>query len=153
MLDIQVIRDRPGEVEAAARRKRLEAPVSRLLEVDRRRRDLTVEIDGIRADKNRFSREVRELQGAEKDRAIAAMKAAGAREKDLDRDLQEVEEEYRALMLRMPNLLDEEVLFCPRHSAMPFRFRQSTSSCRARVKFCRNVLSFMPSDSASSTSS
>ena len=109
MLDIQFIRREPERVKQAARIKRLEAPVDELLDVDRQRRSLLGEFESLRADKNRASKQIPKLQGEERQHAIQAMKATAAREKELAPELQAIEERFRDLMLRMPNVTSADV--------------------------------------------
>ncbi|MFQ5495770.1 MAG: hypothetical protein ACE5EX_10365, partial [Phycisphaerae bacterium] len=48
MLDIRFIREHADRVKQAAVDKRIDCDVDRLIEVDRRRRELQVELDGLR---------------------------------------------------------------------------------------------------------
>lgn len=109
MLDITVVRERPDAVREAARRKRIDLPVDRLLQVDTERRTALTEVEGIRAEKNRVSKQLPKLSGVEKAAAIDGMKLASTRERELDLSLQQLESEFQALCLRVPNLPDDDV--------------------------------------------
>ena len=103
MLDIAYIREHPEEVKKGAARKHTEVDIDRLLDLDRRRRTLLQEVETLRALKNRASDRIARLQGEEKQRAIAEMREAAGREKDLGVELKAVEAELEQLMLLVPN--------------------------------------------------
>jgi seryl-tRNA synthetase len=63
---------------------------------------MLVEVESLRALKNSASGRIARLQGGEKQTAIAEMKDAAAREKDLSVRLKEVEDELGVLMLLVP---------------------------------------------------
>ncbi|MEE9202432.1 MAG: serine--tRNA ligase, partial [Dehalococcoidia bacterium] len=56
MLDIQLIRQSPQEVEQALRRRGEEAPLERILHLDETRRRLLQEVEALRASQNRLNR-------------------------------------------------------------------------------------------------
>ncbi len=112
MLDLKAIRADP-EAARAALARRGEAPVHALdqvLELDARRRSLLPELEERRAAKNAASKRIGELQRAGEDaaEAIAEVRAAGDREKALDRELREVQEALDAAMATLPNLPDPD---------------------------------------------
>ena len=112
MLDLKAIRADP-EAARAALARRGEAPVRALdqvLELDARRRSLLPELEERRAAKNAASKRIGELQRAGEDaaEAIAEVRAAGDREKALDRELREVQEALDAAMATLPNLPDPD---------------------------------------------
>ena len=90
MLDIRYIRENPDEVREAARKKGIDVDLDALLEKDRRIRELRVQIDDLRARRNRGSKQISTLKGEEKQGAISEMQQIVA-------DLKELEPEYDAL--------------------------------------------------------
>lgn len=109
MLDIRFIRTHPDIVKEAARRKRIQMDVDALLEVDAQRRSLSEELDMLRAQRNRASREIPRLKGAEREQAISAMREVASSIKTMEGTLREVEERYEQWMLQVPNIPAEEV--------------------------------------------
>ncbi|MFN7972712.1 MAG: serine--tRNA ligase [Acidobacteriota bacterium] len=109
MLDIKLIRENPDLVKESARKKRIDVDVGALLALDVRVRALKTEVEGVRARKNEASGRIQKLSGDEKTAAIAAMKEAGAREKEAAAELKVAEEELRKLMLLVPNVCGPEV--------------------------------------------
>lgn len=109
MLDIRFIREHPEVVKEAARRKRIQVDVDALLEVDAQRRSLSEELDALRAQRNRVSREIPQLKGEARNKAILAMKEVAASIKSMEGTSREVEERYERLMLQVPNVPAEGV--------------------------------------------
>jgi seryl-tRNA synthetase len=109
MLDLKQLREDPDAARAALARRRQEGVVDGLLELDGRRRELLPELEQMRADKNRASKRIGELQRAGEDasEAIAEVRGASTREKELGEELRVVEERLNAALAALPNLPDE----------------------------------------------
>ncbi|HEX2414310.1 MAG TPA: serine--tRNA ligase [Thermoleophilaceae bacterium] len=109
MLDLRQIREDPEPARAAlARRGTDPAVLDEALELDDRRRTLLPELEERRRLKNEASRRIGELQRSGKDasQAIADVKGASAREKELEEELRSVEERRGAALASLPNLPD-----------------------------------------------
>ncbi|HXD55250.1 MAG TPA: serine--tRNA ligase [Solirubrobacteraceae bacterium] len=109
MLDIKLIREQPDTVRAALARRGGEtaAALDRVIELDRRRRELLPEIEGLRAEQNDANDRIRSAAGQdERQREIDAMKLVAARVKELDQQLSQVEAELQAALAPLPNLPD-----------------------------------------------
>jgi seryl-tRNA synthetase len=104
MIDLQDLRARPDVYQAAADNKKITISVKDFLALDERRKSLVGEVDAMRAEKNRVSKEVPQMQGDAKQKAIADMKALGETLKAKETELGAVEAEWTALQLRFPNL-------------------------------------------------
>jgi seryl-tRNA synthetase len=83
--------------------------VDELLALDARRRELLPELEELRAEKNRASKRIGELQrsGEDASEAIAEVKQSSTREKELDEKLRDVQERLDAALGALPNLPDE----------------------------------------------
>jgi seryl-tRNA synthetase len=107
LLDVKLIREQPDVVrEALARRGGgVEAGVDLVVELDRRRRELLPERDRLRAERNETSERIAagRRDGRDTSSAIAAMRVLGAREKDIGRELTEVEERLGEVLTGLPN--------------------------------------------------
>jgi seryl-tRNA synthetase len=93
--------------EALARRGGgVEAGVDRVLELDRRRRTGLPELERLRAGRNAASAAIAAAKraGEETGPAIAAMREAGGREKELGAELGKLEEELGSALAGLPNL-------------------------------------------------
>src|SRR5271156_5387544 len=81
MLDIKLIRERPDFVKGELAKRGIEpAEVDRLLEADQKRRKLQAEVDQLRADRKRRSREVGKLPPDQRAAEIAKIR----QEQDLE---------------------------------------------------------------------
>ncbi|HEX9756026.1 MAG TPA: serine--tRNA ligase [Gemmatimonadales bacterium] len=109
MIDIKRMRQDPEGVRAALRRRHDPATdglVDRLLELDRRRRALLVEVEQLKAQRNAASEEVarRKRTGDSVDELLAGLKQSGDRVKALDTEVREVEADLESVLLVVPNL-------------------------------------------------
>ncbi|MFA5789255.1 MAG: serine--tRNA ligase, partial [Candidatus Gracilibacteria bacterium] len=109
MLDPKIIIQNPDAVREAARKKYINFDVDHFIEVDEKRRALQVELDTLRAEKNKASEKIQKLSGEEKKTAIAEMREQGDEEKCVSEKLSTVEQEWRALLLRAPGLISPNV--------------------------------------------
>ena len=115
MLDIKLIRE-----DAETVRRRLasrcggdEAGITELMAVDEKRRQCIAEVERLKAERNRVSKEIGALVGQKKlDEAEARKKQTkdiGTRIAELDRQVAEVDAEFESLLLQFPNLPHEKV--------------------------------------------
>jgi seryl-tRNA synthetase len=110
MLDLKLIRDHPDLVRAGLRKRGADpALVDRVLEADRRRRDLVQEVERLRAEQNRVSAEIPKLAGEAKTKRIAEMREVAGRVKTLEPDLKAVDEALTRTLLLLPNVPHESV--------------------------------------------
>ncbi|MGH9245541.1 MAG: serine--tRNA ligase [Acidimicrobiales bacterium] len=110
MLDIRRIRAEPDVVREALARRRDPSVLSdldKVVELDRRQRDLVAERDDVRARIKQLSREVGGLRRAgqlsEAEALQAESRSLGEREQALDADHDAIAAEVRALLLGIPN--------------------------------------------------
>ncbi len=109
MLDIKRIRDDPDGVRAALARRGAHAVdgLDRVIELDRRRRELLPQLEGLRAEQNEANARIRSASDpSEREREIAAMRSVAARAKELEHELSEVEQELQEALAPLPNLPD-----------------------------------------------
>jgi seryl-tRNA synthetase len=109
VLDLRRIRSEPDAVRAALDRRgdpRIGAALDRVIALDGRRRELLPELEQLRARKNAASEAIgaAKRSGADASEAIAAMQQVGAREKALNAELAEIDDELRDAQTALPNL-------------------------------------------------
>jgi seryl-tRNA synthetase len=111
VLDLKAIREDPGRFRDALARRGIDlaADVDRLLEADRRWRELTARVEELRADQNRGSKAVGEAPAEERDRLIAELRKVSEELGKLEPELASAEEELQALAVRLPNPPHESV--------------------------------------------
>lgn len=118
MLDIQLIRENPDEVKKSLARRGVEQPIDRVLELDATRRGLLTEVETLKAERNRVSKEIGKMdQEAERNERIEEMRELGNRIDELDQKVENVEAELHELMIHIPNLPHPSVPDGPDESA------------------------------------
>ena len=109
MLDLRLIREDPDGVRAALRRRGepLADELDRVIALDRRRRTLLPELEGLRAEQNEANVRIRATSDAEeRGREIETMRGVAARAKELERGLAEVDSDLEQALAPLPNLPD-----------------------------------------------
>ncbi|MGH2692531.1 MAG: serine--tRNA ligase [Actinomycetota bacterium] len=111
MLDLKAIREDPETFRRALVRRSpaLADDLDRALQLDRERRELTQQVDELRAEQNRGSKAVGTAKGDERERLIADVRQASTRLEDLEPRLAQAEEALAALLARLPNPPHESV--------------------------------------------
>lgn len=104
MLDIKFIRENPKLVQEGARKKQVRIEISRLLDLDKRRRELLNEVETLRAEQNQVTEKIAKLKGREKDQLIEKMKLLKDRLKNLKTEFDNVDKAFNKMMLLVPNL-------------------------------------------------
>ncbi len=104
MLDIKFIRDHVDLVKEAATKKNIAVDIDRLLELDSARRELLHKQEAARALQNQASDTIAKAKGDEKKKLIADMKKVSEEVGGLKDQLLSLEDEYRSLMLRVPQI-------------------------------------------------
>jgi seryl-tRNA synthetase len=108
VLDLRLIREDPDGVRAALARRGDEAGLDRVIELDRRARELRAPLEELAAARNRASEAiaVAKRAGEDAEAAIAEQRELGARQKELDQQVSELEAERRSALAALPNLPD-----------------------------------------------
>jgi seryl-tRNA synthetase len=110
MIDLNHIREHPDEVKQAIADLHTEAPIDEILELDERRRQILREVEVLRAERNRVSKEIPRIKDPQERQAtIAQMREVGDRIDAIDAELGPVEERLNALLLEVPNMPDASV--------------------------------------------
>jgi len=109
MLDINLIREKPDVVRKALQDRQMDAsPVDSILQLDEKRRALLGEVETLKAERNKVSKEIGQMkdEAARKSR-IEAMRTVGDQIAELDKQVAEVETDLNALTSTLPNIPDE----------------------------------------------
>ena len=110
MIDLAYIREHAAEVKQAMVALNTEAPIDEILALDERRRALLGEIEALRAERNRVSKEIPTIKDKEqKQERIMAMRQVGDRLGVLEGDLGPVQARLEEALLEVPNLPDASV--------------------------------------------
>jgi len=111
MLDVNLIRENPELVRASLKARQSDSgPVDEVLVLDERRRDLIIEVEKLKAERNTVSKEIGRMKdAAARQEKIEAMRVVGDKIQDLDNALREVDDQLTALVSTLPNIPDQRV--------------------------------------------
>jgi seryl-tRNA synthetase len=105
MLDIRFIRENADLVSERSKQKGYEVDIRRLLEVDEKRRSLSVEIEKIRAERNQISEK---LKGRPSEDEMSQARELKGRLDGLEKQLKPHENDYQKLLSSVPNIFPED---------------------------------------------
>jgi len=110
MIDIQLIRKEPDTVRAAIHKLGVEAPIDRILQLDRDRRELLQQVEGLRQQRNETSGQIGRMEeGADRQASIERMRGVNDQIGELEQRLRGLEAELEAALYQVPNLPHESV--------------------------------------------
>ncbi|MGR6899696.1 serine--tRNA ligase [Rummeliibacillus sp. TYF-LIM-RU47] len=112
MLDIKRVRDNYAEIkEKLSHRNEDLGTIDHFEEWDQQRRDLIAKTEVLKADRNKASEAIalKKRNKENADEEIARMREVGDEIKKLDAELNEVEEKFNDMMMRLPNIPHESV--------------------------------------------
>jgi len=113
MLDLKFIRQQSDLIRRRLQERGQEVDLDGLLRLDTERRNLLQEVEALRSERNAVSREIgeRKKRGEDVGELVARMSEVSARIKQLDERLQATEEQLQAMLLIIPNVPHESVVF------------------------------------------
>jgi seryl-tRNA synthetase len=111
MLDIKLIREKPEWVKQQLARTNTDgSSVDAALSFDEQRRTLLQEVETLKAERNTVSKQIGKMKdAADREQKIAEMRIVGDRIADLDKQVAEVEERQRAIVMDIRNLPHADV--------------------------------------------
>ena len=126
MIDIKLIRENPDKVKAGFRKKEIDcdAEVDRILELDKKRRELIAAGEQNKAEQNRISRQIPQVkkEGGNAEELLKRVTELKETIKAQEAELRAVEEEYNTLMARLPNLPDDDLVPGGKEGNVPIRY-------------------------------
>ena len=103
MLDIKFIRENPEVIKEACRKKQVKVDIDRLLEVDRKRRELLQALEDMRAQKNKANVEIKKAKTKkEKEVVILKMRELDKNSDRITGNFQKIDRTFNDLMLEIP---------------------------------------------------
>ncbi|HFC11009.1 MAG TPA: serine--tRNA ligase [Candidatus Kaiserbacteria bacterium] len=109
MLDIKFIRENVALVKEGAKKKHIKVDVGRLVELDEERRQIRSLLDDKRAEQKRMSNTILLAKGEERQKHIESMRYLKDGVNELNEKYKKIMEEWKALMLEVPNIPDISV--------------------------------------------
>jgi len=104
MIDLESFRKNPQIFKSEIKKRGLKIDTSAGLELDRKKRDLTLKIDRLRFEKNLASKTIPKLKGEEKNKEINRMKKINEDLKKMEIELTDVEDKFLIHFSTYPNL-------------------------------------------------
>lgn len=111
MIDIKLIRDNPQVFKDAARVKKIEADIDRLMAVDSELLEIKKKLQDIATEKNRIGKNIPKLSPDEKKAALATLSSLKEQEAGFNEQAKALQPEFDALMGQVPQPPAEEVPF------------------------------------------
>ena len=105
MLDPRILRDDPDAVAESLRRRGSKIDLDALIALDGEHRAALVEAETLRARQKEAGREIANLSGADKEKAIAEVAELAAAVKETATRADELGERFRLAWLEVPNLV------------------------------------------------
>ena len=111
MLDLKFVRENPKLVEEAVKSRNGSLDLTEFLELDKKRREITQQVEALKKERNTASQEIGKLKKAGQDAAeqMAAVRALGDKIAADDKELKEIEEKIKSILLTIPNVPAEDV--------------------------------------------
>jgi seryl-tRNA synthetase len=109
MIDIKELRNNPDAYIQAAKNKRIDADVQRLVVVDEQLKAAKARLQDITTDKNRIGKSIPKLSGPEKDAALQTLSRLKQEEESFEEQVKQLQPEFDALMLQVPQPADADV--------------------------------------------
>jgi seryl-tRNA synthetase len=109
VIDLRLLRDDPDAVRRAYDRRGGVEELDRVIELDRRHRELLGEVESLRAQHNKASKDIGRASPEDRPTAIAAAKQLADKVKSLEPALDEIETELNDVAAYLPNLPHDSV--------------------------------------------
>jgi len=111
MLDINLIRDNPEAAREGMKKRGMDpSPVDEAVRLDARWREVLLEAEELKAERNLVSKEIGKMKDKEaREAKIAAMREVGDKIKALDEEVRVLEADLQAVMSIIPNIPDDRV--------------------------------------------
>jgi len=112
MLDIKFIREHPKEVKESQKKRGIsEKNIDALLGLDEKWRKLKLEVDNLRSDRNKVSKEINEAkkQGRKVDELLKRAKEIPLKLQEKEKFMSETVDKRNSLLKEIPNIIDKSV--------------------------------------------
>jgi seryl-tRNA synthetase len=121
MLDMKFVRENPELVVEAVKRRNGNLDLTEFLELDKKRREITVQVETLKSERNTASQEIGKLKKAGQDASeqMAAVRALGDKIAEDDQELKAIEVRLKEILLSIPNIPADDVPVGADDSANP----------------------------------
>ena len=109
MIDIKIIREHPETVLKGLAKKQVKIDLQEIIDLDEEKRNLTVKIDEIRAEKKKTSQEISKLTAGAKEKRLKELKTKDATMDQMDKEIGKIDTKLQNLLVKIPNLPHDTV--------------------------------------------
>jgi len=109
MIDIKLIRENPDRFKKAAADKHFDVDIDRLLEIDSALKEAKQKLQDIATEKNKLGKDIPELSGNEKQKALDGLAELKQKEEKFNDSLKNYQPEFERLMLLVAQPPDDDV--------------------------------------------
>ena len=106
MLDMKFVRENPELVMDAMRKRNANVNLDEFLELEKKRRELTLQVEALKSQRNAASQEIGKMKkaGETADAQMAEVRALGDKIAEDDKELKDIEARLKEILMTIPNM-------------------------------------------------
>ena len=106
MLDMKFVRENPELVMDAMRKRNANVNLDEFLELEKKRRELTLQVEALKSQRNAASQEIGKMKkaGENADAQMAEVRALGDKIAEDDKELKDIEARIKEILMTIPNM-------------------------------------------------
>lgn len=106
MLDMKFVRENPELVMDAMRKRNANVNLDEFLEMEKKRRELTLQVEALKSQRNAASQEIGKMKkaGENADAQMAEVRALGDKIAEDDKELKDIEARLKEILMTIPNM-------------------------------------------------
>ena len=106
MLDMKFVRENPELVMNAMRKRNANVNLDEFLELEKKRRELTLQVEALKSQRNAASQEIGKMKkaGESADAQMAEVRALGDKIAEDDKELKDIEARLKEILMTIPNM-------------------------------------------------
>ena len=106
MLDMKFVRENPELVMDAMRKRNANVNLDEFLELEKKRRELTLQVEALKSQRNAASQEIGKMKkaGENADAQMAEVRALGDKIAKDDKELKDIEARLKEILMTIPNM-------------------------------------------------
>ncbi len=106
MLDMKFVRENPELVMDAMRKRNANVNLDEFLELEKKRRELTLQVEDLKSQRNAASQEIGKMKkaGENADAQMAEVRALGDKIAEDDKELKDIEARLKEILMTIPNM-------------------------------------------------
>lgn len=106
MLDMKFVRENPELVMDAMRKRNANVNLDEFLELEKERRELTLQVEALKSQRNAASQEIGKMKkaGENADAQMAEVRALGDKIAEDDKELKDIEARLKEILMTIPNM-------------------------------------------------